>query len=428
MTREINLKFNPQECNRAKESQFRASQDTSLLVRLVAGPGTGKLKVIEQKISHLLNREVKPKNIFVVSYTRASANDLKKRICNHCRSYNNIKSITVSTLHSLVLKILRSSGKLNRFPVDPLVLDEWELKNIFDLEFSTLKTYNKKRAIAIRKHHESIWEKDGCLVPNKDIISEEEIEDFDKFHKSRTTLYAAVLPGEIIRSCVKEIKEDHLRNILFRLSITHLITDEFQDLNPMDLKFIDLIIQSGIKTFIAGDDDQSIYSFRHASPLGIQDFDKNYPSAKTHFLSYCFRCSPCILELAVDLIKKHGDEKRIEKNCISMYKNSDPKIDGVIKYWKFRGYKKEAKAIAESCKKLKETGLSYNSIFVLLKDTPAQFPEIKKSFDELGIKYELSKEEKFRDTKVGRTLLAWLRLIGLPYERQDDYIALRSYS
>ena len=108
-----------------------------------------------------------------------------------------------------------------------------------------------------------------------------------------------------------------------------------------------------------------------------------------------------------------------------MYKNSEPKIDGVVKYWKFKGYKKEGEAIARSCKKLKEAGLSYNSIFVLLKNSKIQLPEIKKSFDDIGIRYEY-KEEKFRNTKIGRTLLAWLRLIGLPYERQDDYIALRS--
>ena len=421
--------FDSQECKEAEENQAKAAEDASPLIRLIAGPGTGKSKVIERRVSYLLNHRVKPKNIFVVSYTRASANDLKRRIyeyCQNCNSIVNIDGINVSTLHSLALKILKSSGKLSRFPVDPLVLDEWEIKNIFDWEFSTSKNCNKKRAADIRKHHESIWETNRELVPKEDIISEKEIKDFDTFHKKRTTLYAAVLPGEIIRSCVKEIREDYLKDILSRLTITHLIIDEFQDLNPMDLKLIDLIIKSGIKLFVAGDDDQSIYSFRRAFPFGIQDFDKQYNSVKTHFLSHCFRCPPLILDLAVDLIKRHGGEKRIEKNYISMYKNSDPKIDGVIKYWKFRGYKKEAEAIAESCKKLKEAGISYNSIFVLLKNTRVQLSEIENSFERLEIKCELLKEEKFRDTKIGRILLAWLRLIGLPYERQDDYIALRS--
>ena len=257
------------------------------------------------------------------------------------------------------------------------------------------------------------------LFPKENIISKKEIKDFDVFHTKRINLYAAVLPGEIIRSCVKEVKRDFE-------DITHLIIDEFQDLNPMDLKFVDLIIQSGIKTFVVGDDDQSIYSFRHASPMGIQDFDKKYSSSKTHFLSHCFRCPPFILELAIGLIKKYGGEKRIKKKYVSMYKNSNPKIDGVIKYWKFRGYAKEAEAIAKSCKELKEAGLSYNAIFILLKNSPAQFPKIKKFFDTLGIRYELLKEEKFRDTKIGRTFLAWLRLIGLPRNKEDDYIALRS--
>ena len=313
------MNFDPQECKKAEKNQTKAAQDTSSLVRLIAGPGTGKSKVIEQRVAYLLNQGVGPKNIFVISYTRASANDLRRRIYEYCQNHNNVKNIEdihVSTLHSLSLKILKSSGKLNRFPIDPLVLDEWEVENIFDLEFSQLKEYDKRRAIEIRKHHESIWETNSELVPKENIISKKEIEDFDIFHKTRATLYAAVLPGEIIRSCVKEIKKSHLKDILSRLTITHLIIDEFQDLNPMDLKFVDLIIKSDIEVFVAGDDDQSIYGFRHASPLGIQDFDKKYPFAKTHFLSHCFRCPPFILDCAANLIKKHGGDKRIEKNGV----------------------------------------------------------------------------------------------------------------
>ena len=162
------MKFNLQECKEAEGNQAKAAQDTSSLIRLIAGPGTGKSTVIEQRVSHLLNQGVEPKNIFVISYTRASANDLRERIYEYYQNHNNIMNIdgiNVSTLHSLALKILKSSGRLNRFPVDPLVLDDWEIKNIFDLEFSTSHSYNKKRAADIRKYHESIWETNRELIP-----------------------------------------------------------------------------------------------------------------------------------------------------------------------------------------------------------------------------------------------------------------------
>ena len=138
------MEFDPQECKEAEENQAKAAEDASPLIRLIAGPGTGKSKVIEQRVSHLLSKGAKPRNIFVISYTRASANDLKRRIYKYCQNYNsitNIDGINVSTLHSLALKILKSSGRLSRFPVDPLVLDKWEIENIFDLEFSTSKNY-----------------------------------------------------------------------------------------------------------------------------------------------------------------------------------------------------------------------------------------------------------------------------------------------
>jgi hypothetical protein len=68
-------------------------------------------------------------------------------------------------------------------------------------------------------------------------------------------------------------------NIPELLGIQHLIVDEYQDLNIVDLQFVDQVAEAGITVFVEGDDDQSIYSFRHASPLGIQRFNVKYPGA-----------------------------------------------------------------------------------------------------------------------------------------------------
>jgi DNA helicase-2/ATP-dependent DNA helicase PcrA len=97
------------------------------------------------------------------------------------------------------------------------------------------------------------------------------------------------------------------------LRIQHLIVDEFQDLNPCDLEFVDRIAASDVTLFVAGDDDQSIYSFRFASPPGIQSFTARYPGAGDHKLGDCFRCMVDVLKAAEALIAAYPDPRRIPK-------------------------------------------------------------------------------------------------------------------
>jgi DNA helicase-2/ATP-dependent DNA helicase PcrA len=121
----------------AQAVQHNAAQDASSAVRLIAGPGTGKSRCIEQRVCWLLTRGIDPTRIFVVSFTRASTRDLRDRVRRYCQAEGQAGAVDVqvSTVHSLALRTLRRAGLLARYPADPLVLDDWELTNIFDTEF-----------------------------------------------------------------------------------------------------------------------------------------------------------------------------------------------------------------------------------------------------------------------------------------------------
>jgi DNA helicase-2/ATP-dependent DNA helicase PcrA len=163
------------------------------------------------------------------------------------------------------------------------VLDEWELEHVFDAEFGVSSGVRKlARQREIRRYHEAIWSTGVSDPPNyippDPAINAEEANAFVAFHTPRTQTYACVLPGEIVRQCVEEMNAGNL-DVVNLLHMEHLIVDEFQDLNPMDLHFVDSIIGRGVHVFIAGDDDQSVYSFRFANPAGIQQIPQKYPDA-----------------------------------------------------------------------------------------------------------------------------------------------------
>jgi len=417
-----------QDVQAAVQVQQIAAVATEPVVRLVAGPGTGKSSTIEQRVSWLLGNGVNAAEIYAVSFTRASARDLQERIIQHCNQTGQVAGaqIRVSTLHSLALRVLRAAGLLNRYPVDPLVLDQWELENIFDSEFSQDSGIrSKERREEIRRYNEAFWSTGTYQPPNyippDPAITQAENNLFLGFHGSRTQSYACVLPGEIVRQCVLEMNAGTIDPVAL-LNIGHLIVDEFQDLNQMDLDFIHAIASQGVVLFAAGDDDQSVYSFRFASPAGIQQIPNLYANRGLHQLNECFRCMPEILAAANRLIAAFPQPGRIPKNSVSLYRNSNPVAPGIVHRWRFNTGRQEAIAIAQSCNDLVQAGIRPSDIVILLSNSRALEHEITTQMDGLQVPYTSASGEDFVDTESGRFVLSLLRIINNP----NDYVAHRA--
>ena len=421
------MPLSPQQLQAATAIQHAAAHDPAHHVRLVAGPGTGKSFAIEERVSWLMKNGVRPATIYAVSFTRASTLDLRKRIQDHCfdEGLATATQVRVSTLHSLALRTLRAAGMLQAYPADPLVLDDWEIENIFDAEFRHKHGIHKARSEQIRYAYEALWSTGQWGPPNyvtaKPPVTPSERDQFDKFHRPRTQCYSCVLPGEIVRQCVEHTKSGVLDTVQL-LRIRYLVVDEYQDLNPMDLEFIDGIAAQGARLFVAGDDDQSIYSFRFASPAGIQEFVNKYPQCGLHTLSSCFRCTPAVLSASHALISAHPPFNRIPKKHASLYKYSKPPLSGIVHRWRFSHGDQESKAIAESCLSLTKAGLSPSDILILISNKRVLLPKIEKALQFAQIPFEPPRSEGYLDSKGGRFVLALTRIAC----DDADYVAHRT--
>jgi DNA helicase-2/ATP-dependent DNA helicase PcrA len=206
------------------------------------------------------------------------------------------------------------------------------------------------------------------------------------------------------------------------LQMQHLIVDEFQDLNPTDLEFIYSIINRGVNTFVAGDDDQSIYSFRFASPAGIQTFPSLYPNSGQHELRECFRCTPRVLEAATTLIGRHPLPGRIPKNLSSLWNTASPPVIGVVHRWYFSSDVSEARAIAESCRVLVGKGVPPREILILLGNSRRLLSPLKNAFNQIeDVDFEPPHANTYIQTVSGRFVLGLIRLVC----DTDDYVAYR---
>lgn len=173
------------------------------------------------------------------------------------------------------------AGALAAYPADPVVLQRWELRNIFEAEFGeTHGIGSLKRREEIRRDHEAFW----CtgdfdppnLVPPDPPITAKERNRFNTFHRPTTQLYSCVLPGEVVARCVEMMDAGTLDPVEL-LGITELIVDEFQDLNPMDLRFVHGMAERGARVF-------AVTTIRASTPSGSprrRASNGSRPSART---------------------------------------------------------------------------------------------------------------------------------------------------
>jgi superfamily I DNA/RNA helicase len=410
--------------------QITAAQDQTKFVRLVAPPGTGKSFVIEERVRHLLSQGAYAKSIFVVSFTRASSQELSQRIVHYCNAngYPNAFQVNVSTLHSLALTLLRKKRQLDDYPVSPKVMDEWEIENIFDVEMGIEISRTRTRCEEIRNAIEAYWCTGKWEIPPhmqpKEPVTKDEIEAFLKFLDPISQTYAVVLPGEIIKKCTDLIINGHLTPAPI-LDAKHLIVDEYQDLNYTDTQFVYSFSEYS-SVFVAGDDDQSIYSFRHAYPLGIQQFLDLYPKSSSHELTTSFRCTPKIVAIATNLLSRFQEPNRIPKQVASVHDSLTPPIEGMVLNWIFRSEHREANGIANSCKNLIENGVAPHDILILISNRKVQLKSdiLKNAFEECNIPLELSRVKPYIDSTSGRFVYALIRVAC--DANLEDYIAHRT--
>jgi len=412
----------------AEQRQWAAATDTASQVRLVAGPGTGKSHTIEKRVAHLLTNGANPQNVYVISFTKATCLELRERLQRYCSALpcaNQAVQVRVSTMHALALRILRRANLLASYPSTPTILDDWEQVRIYDRELAESLACTPSRAKEIRLAHDSSWQTLNPVHVNQAQITLGEVQGFHAFHSARTNLYCCVLPGEVIYKCVEAFRQGSLT--ASRLpQLDHLVVDEFQDLNACDQEFVRHLCGTDTILFVAGDDDQSIYSFRHADPNGVVQFQSTYPASVTHLLTDCFRCTPDILDAASRLIVYNPN--RVPKNLTSLYGSASPPVQGTAQVWSFQTAQDESKAIAQSCQELINAGMAgrEDKILILISNRRVQLDILAQELGNLGVPYEPPRVGTLKDEfEAIRAVYSLIRIAKDHSSGEEDYPAHR---
>lgn len=412
----------------ADAQQAAAAQDSAPQIRLLAGPGTGKTGTIIKRVLHLLSQGVNPAEIFVITFTRAACQELRERIQQACSPTAHplaASRLQISTMHSLALRIA-SQAQLTRVGAHPpRILDNWEQSELYEKELATTLGCPLKRAQEIRLAYDAQWQTLAATPVAPTPITHQEMVAFQAFHAVRTNLYCSLLPGEVVHRCVHAFQMGQITASSLP-AMQHLIVDEYQDLNACDQEFIRLLQGPNVTLFVAGDDDQSIYSFRYANPDGIVQFPTIYPSSHTHALTDCFRCTPAVLNPALSLIA--WNPSRVAKTLTPLYGTATPPVQGTLSVWSFATQIEEAQAIAASCRDLVAGGMAgqEDEIVILLSNRALQLDLVTQELGNLGIQFSTPNTGGLTDDKGIRAAYALLRLAADNINAAPDYPAHRT--
>jgi len=398
------------------KEQLKAIKTKSDNNLLLAGPGTGKSYTILGYIDELIkNKDIKPNNIFILTFTRTATADLKKKIQKLLVKSSELPKIF--TLHGFALRqLLRNSGQISVLPKNFSIADDFEERYIIleDLK-SLLNINNIKEVKNLLNLMASNWE-----TLNADTEHWEQTFSNPEFigaWQEHREIFGYVLRSELVYQFKNMLENEN--DIRMDGPIQYLIVDEYQDLNKCDLSVIHILYTKGAKLYCAGDDDQSIYGFRYAYPEGIRNFKNDIPDSEQFPITECRRCDEKILKLAEEVIRQ--DFRRIPKKLKSITGSK-----GDIYILRFINQIHEAKKIAQIIYDLVDIGITVpREIIILIRSdfNKAFSSVINSALQEKEIPINSNKGLfSVLDSNIGRFFVSIVKLL----DNNNNDLAIRN--
>ena len=389
--------------------------DGPLLV--LAGAGSGKTRVIVEKIAHLIaSRAMPAKRIAAITFTNKSAKEMKERVAKRIKG-DAAEGLTVCTFHALGLKFLQidhaKAGLRRGFSVFDSDDSTSQIKDLMP-PGSKPDAIDDMRNLISRAKNSGLSPEEALAVSKSP--REMEAALMYQRYQARLTTFNAVDFDDLIRLPVQMLESDETLRLAWRERIGYLLVDECQDTNDAQYRLLKALAgEKGLFTCV-GDDDQSIYAWRGANPDNLLQLGKDYPALQIIKLEQNYRCSNRVLRTANALIANNPHEH--PKTLWS------DQADGErIRVWECRDSAHEAEKVAAEIHFLAAAKTAPWSDFCILFRGNFQSRALEKALQLLRVPYHLSGGTAFLERGEVKDALSWLRLIANP---DDDAAFLRA--
>jgi len=383
-------------------------------VMVIAGPGSGKTRVLTYRIAHLIEQQVPPWEILALTFTNKAAREMQERIESVVGPRAN--RVWAGTFHSLFARILRIEAPQIGYPSNFTIYDTDDTKSVLSAIVRELNL--NKDAYNINTLRSRISSAKSNLYSPRAYRMDEVLMQEDR--RANRPRFIEVYEAYTARN--KRSGAMDFDDLLFRLyelfqnhpdvlakyqsRFSHIMVDEFQDTNVLQYAILRKLVQfqgSQKNICIVGDDAQSIYAFRGATIENILSFQKDFPRASVFKLEQNYRSTNHIIEAANQVIIRN--KKQIPKKIWSE-KGSGQKIQVI----RAISDTEEGKRVADSILEQKNRFHLKNNDIAILYRTNAQSRIFEEHLRRLNINYKVFGGMSFYQRKEIKDLLAYLRL------------------
>jgi len=395
--------------------QKKAVEHTSGPLLIFAGAGSGKTRVITNRIANLIRVEkVKPTEIVALSFTNKSARELRERV-HTMIGRKEAKGAELSTFHSFGLKLLKKFIDRLGYKIPFSLLSPSDLESIVTGLLKEKKLDPKKFPVYSILSKIS-YKKNSNREPFDDSSEIEEYVSaiFDDYSERLKSINAIDFDDLILFPTKLLEKHKEVRDYCHK-KYKFFMVDEFQDTNNSQYELVKLLLGKNDNLCVVGDDDQSIYGFRGGDVNLILNFEKDFPNAKSVRLLQNYRSSKNILEAANSLIR--NNKTRVTKELWSSVHYPER-----VKYVERANEKDEAVYVIDEIEReiLKEKRKG-GEIAILFR-TNYQSRPFEEELRLRSIPYRLFGAYNFFDRKEVKDILAYLRVLANP---KDELSLLR---
>ncbi len=394
------------------ERQLEAVTCKDKYIRVVAGAGSGKTKVLTSRISYLINEGIMPNKILAITFTNKASKEMRERVLKNIDA--TWGTPLISTFHSFCVRFLREEIHHIGYPRDFNIIDEDDktklVKEILKDKNIDKNYLNHKTIINYISYNKTFYYKGNYV---KSIFNEEKEKDkksiYEEYNKRLEKMQCLDFDDLLLKTYQILVSEEKVKE-KWQNKYSHILVDEFQDTNDIQFDLVRLLVGKENNLFVVGDPDQTIYTWRGANLNIIMEFNEMFPSAKTIILDTNYRSSKKILECANKLIK--NNKYRLSKDLIAFHGEGEK-----VQYNNSSDSFSEAELVAKTITEEKQKYNYAYSDFAILYRANYLSRDIESALTRNGIPYKIYGGVKFYERKEIKDSLAYLRLL---VNKQDD--------
>lgn len=379
-------------------------------VLVLAGPGSGKTRVLTHRIAYLIQDEgISPYHIVAVTFTNKAAAEMRERVERLLGG--KLDGLHIGTFHSICARLLRIEADHTPYARDYVIYDTDDqvalIKNVIAEMNVDPKKFKPGSVLAAISTAKNELIEPGDYI-GRDYFGEIVRRVYPEYQRRLVASNALDFDDLLMQTAIL-LRDNAIVREKYQQRYEHVLVDEFQDTNQAQYQLVKILAAPQNNVLVVGDEDQGIYAFRGADYRNVMEFRRDYPNARVILLEQNYRSTQIVLDAARSIIDKNS--QRTQKNLFT-----DRQGGALVNIYEAYSEAEEGDfAVNTITRLIKREGYNHRDFAVMYR-TNAQSRAFEEAFIKYGVSYKLVGGVGFYKRREVRDLVAYLRVINNPNE------------